>query len=354
MKTALLTPFVEGEAEKAGAKRFRKQLLPVGSLEYEGETLDFSKPKLEELARNFKDSGEQVPFVLADGENRHTSDPERFRGEVVDLSVEDDGLYAVVEASEKGAELIADNPKLGISARIVRDGKDLIEHVCGTLVPRVKGMKPWKAVALSDDQKGVVARDLTGVSFSAPAMDGLSPEDVKTLKALAEKVPALKALADNLDDDGQIKLSDEDKAALDALLAPGGDDPQHKGEKPELSDEAKAEIQAAKDEAKAATERAARVESEAADERFEREAEELVGAGVPPADVKLAEPLLRRKQVIELTDGDDIDASAIVRKLLESRKGTVDLTEVTVGGDAPEDSEQAKARETAKAWREAA
>jgi hypothetical protein len=35
---------------------------------------------------------DQVPFQLADASNAHSNDPERFRGEVLDMEVRHDGL----------------------------------------------------------------------------------------------------------------------------------------------------------------------------------------------------------------------------------------------------------------------
>ena len=42
---------------------------------------------------------DQVPFQLADSKNTHTNDPERTRGQILDLELGEDGLYALAEVT---------------------------------------------------------------------------------------------------------------------------------------------------------------------------------------------------------------------------------------------------------------
>jgi len=141
-------------------------VLPVGQVAYRGRTLDFTRDYLTELARNFNaGAADQVPFLLADAQNQHHSLPERFRGEVKGVEVEADGLYALIETSEEGSRLLADNPRLGVSARI--RGDKVLEHVLGTLDPVVTGMKPWEAIELSSGSAPVI--DLTAASYTGEA-----------------------------------------------------------------------------------------------------------------------------------------------------------------------------------------
>ena len=165
-RTALQTPYRRKDAQRVGARMFRKQVLPVGQVAYRGRTLDFTRDYLTELARNFNaGAADQVPFLLADAQNQHHSLPERFRGEVKGVEVEADGLYALIETSEEGSRLLADNPRLGVSARI--RGDKVLEHVLGTLDPVVTGMKPWEAIELSSGSAPVI--DLTAASYTGEA-----------------------------------------------------------------------------------------------------------------------------------------------------------------------------------------
>ena len=169
-RTALQTPYRRKDAQRVGARMFKKQVLKIGQIDYQGRTLDFTRGYLEELARNFTSKAyDQVPFVLADGENRHTMDPERFRGEVKGVEVTDDGLHALIELTDDGARVVEQNPRLAVSARIVEDhpkGRAL-QHVLGTLDPRATGMKPWEAVELSFGSPHVI--DLTAASYRGEA-----------------------------------------------------------------------------------------------------------------------------------------------------------------------------------------
>jgi hypothetical protein len=119
----------------------------------------------------------RVPFQLADAANAHTNDPERFRGEVVDLDVSDDGLWITARLTEAGEHVLADNPMLGVSARIVEDyarsdGRHFpaaIQHVLGTLDPRIPQLGPWQVIEAANSGHRVI--ELTGCDWS-----GLSPE----------------------------------------------------------------------------------------------------------------------------------------------------------------------------------
>lgn len=323
-------PFAEDEAAKVGRRVFRKQILPVGSLEYEGRTLNFTKDYLKGLAESFNAGAfDQVPFQLANDRNEHNFDPEKYRGEVKALELSDDGLYGVVEMTDEGAEVVSKNPKLGVSARIVEGlekGGNAIQHVLGTLDPRVTGMKPWEAVNLSASDTGVV--DLTSASFSAPVSD--EPTTTKDRK-----------------DDTPPKTAEE---LLAQMLSGDTDTTKDQPQVASLSEEDRRAIELAKSESEAARREAREAREELARTRFEKTRDDLVAAGVPPADVNLAEPILKGGSgTIELSNGEKVDAHNVITKLLESRKGTIDLTTVGVGSGAA-GSQEAEARELAEKW----
>ena len=113
-------------------------------MQYKGRTLRFTAGYLRGLLDAFRSRAyDQVPFQLADAQNTHTNDPERTRGEIVDMDVDGDGLYVTVAATDAGARVLQDNPRLGVSARIVEDyarsdGQHYaaaVQHVLGTLDP---------------------------------------------------------------------------------------------------------------------------------------------------------------------------------------------------------------------------
>ena len=121
---AIQTPFREKRwvelSAGTGLNLFRKQVLPKRSINYKGRTLTFDDAYLTDLAQAFDDKAfDQVAFQMAPGDGQHTVDPERFRGEVHAFEVTPDGLDAILKLTDEGAQAVRDNPKLGVSARIV-------------------------------------------------------------------------------------------------------------------------------------------------------------------------------------------------------------------------------------------
>ena len=92
MTAAVLTPFTAAEAVELGNRLWRKKVLPVGDVGYKGQLLHFTKDYLGQLAAAFTNRAyDQVPFQLADAQNTHTNDPERFRGDIAEMVVRDNG-----------------------------------------------------------------------------------------------------------------------------------------------------------------------------------------------------------------------------------------------------------------------
>ena len=172
MSLAVLTPFTGTPASKSGQRAWRKRLLPVGDVHYQGRTLHFSREYLADLARAFRQHAyDQVPFQIAGPDNRHTNDPERYAGEIVGLDLAEDGLYAVAAVTDRGDRLLTENPHLGVSARIVEaydrsDGVHFpaaLQHVLATLDPRIPGLGPWRTVEAANDVQ--ITIDLSATHF---------------------------------------------------------------------------------------------------------------------------------------------------------------------------------------------
>lgn len=330
--TSYLTPFVDGQPVDLGRLR-RKQVLKFGKVRTnDGTELDINHDLANACVEAYKDGAfDQVPFVLANSDNQHTSAPERFRGEIKGFEVTADGLDMLMEPSASGDALLDENPRLGVSARIVpnytrSDGKTFkaaIEHVAGTLNPVVTGMRPWQAVNLSSTDTGQVI-DLSTEEYQMP-------DETKTDPETTEQVVVDDAAADQIVN----KLDEESLAALKALLE-ADDDEGDSEEEPEpalasvgadLSSEAKAAIDLANSNAQAAVDRAAALELQLANERADREADAYKAAGVPPAMVDLARPALATTgQVIDLSNGQTTDSVAIIRGLLNESRGRIDLS----------------------------
>lgn len=184
-------PVDMSEVIDLGGNVWKKHILPYGKIHYKGRTLDFSKNFAKKLVENFKRKPfDSVPFINVDGHNQHNSDPERVRGEVTNLELGEDGVYARVETNEKGTEYLKTvNPKLGSSVRVRFDWKrpadnkyfgPVLEHLAGTTLPHVPGLKPFAPADLSlvemSERPSMLSKhapgaggveDLTACSFTA-------------------------------------------------------------------------------------------------------------------------------------------------------------------------------------------
>lgn len=239
--TTFLTPFRTSDlAEGDGGKSFWKEMLPETSIEYNDgkstQTLDFDRDYQSDLLTAYDEGAlDQVPFMLADESNRHTMDPERYRGDVVAFKRADElpeaithgkktGLWGKVKfATKDAAKAVMENPNLGVSLRI-REGhtravdgkkfKRVVVHALGTLDPKITGMSGWTpALEFSGYAPNEQVVDLTTSTYKEPAVSKKSKTGSQTLDFATLTDEAVKALTPS-------DISDwtaEDFEALDAL-----------------------------------------------------------------------------------------------------------------------------------------
>ena len=346
---AVHTPFADrSEVVDLGRAVFRKQVLPVGSINYRGRRIDFTREYLSSIVESFKKRAfDAVPFMLADRDNTHTLDPERWRGDVRGLELAEDGLYATVELTEDAAKLVQSNPRFGVSARIIEqleraDGRKFgpsIQHVLGTLDPRVTGMKPWETVELSTEDREVEVVDLTSSLFVEGNDMSLTAEEIEQVRALlAGKTTDLSTPTqeegggdegDTGTDEGADNTGAEEdtdaERTLAGLVEEDNDDVDAQGDTDlsagtvnaiELArlNDAETQIQA--------------LRHQLAAERFGNERNQLIDDGVPPELVDLARPLLDTPDPVTVdlsNSGQPVDASGIVRELLKRSAGYIEL-----------------------------
>jgi hypothetical protein len=371
MTVAVHTPTLAAKASKVGGRLYRKQVLPVGGLDYTDPTtgakrrLEFTKDRLDQMVQSFNDGAyDAVKFQLADAKNTHTLDPERSRGTVRAFELTDRGLDMIVEATPEGAKVIDDNPDLPVSARIVEDltradGKSFpvaIHHVLGTLDPRVPGMSPWQAVDLSAESVPTV--DLSADSFTEKGKQ-MTDTATNTKPTVWSKIGKALGLTDTATEDeigdklaehlavtGDEPTADEIAAAVAALEADANKEPVS------LTAEAQAAIDLANTKAEQAIERAAKVERDARKKAWDTERDAFLRAGVPAALVDLAAPwcggdaptgfidLANEQTTVEQVRDA---AESGFRKLLDECKGLIDLSVI---GEAPEPDDAAAAART--------
>lgn len=360
---ALQLPYVkEPDTSQTGRRLFRVQVLPKAKVEHPSAgDLDFTGDRLSALVERFKAGAyDIVPFVLADSENRHTDDPERFRGEVKGLELADNGLYATVETTDAGAQVLADNPRLPVSVRIVTPttgrfkGQEVLAHVCGTLDPVVKGMRPWEAIEASGE---VDLTDLSAGCFSTPTVstDASQNPGTDAPEISEEEKGALKSFFGKIFSGKDEAPSDEDfDRALAELVAEAETSEEETTTETErepvaasLSDDDRQKI----DMANATAERMA---VKAATTDLSNRLDQLVRDGVPPAMVDATRERLigesdeQKRTLIDFANDRKPAAVEIALATLEAAKGTVDFSEH--GSSLTEETDEAKAiREQAEA-----
>lgn len=383
MSSSVLTPFRHGQPQQVGPRLFRKQLLPLGKpIRHKGQTLVFDRAYLEQVAENFRAGAyDQVPAVLADDDNRHNENPENFRGEVKAVELTQEGLDVVVEMTERGAQLIAENPRLGVSARLVpeverADGRfeNVLRHVCLTMSPKANGMRAWETVStdsvLSASQDGSQTLDFSDAIYpdEMPDTQTLTDEQLDSLKGLSpdERATKVRELLGEMTVEPQEpkkedepkgkfslrrlfgieddKVSDEDiQQALSEMKVENDD--QRERVAATLSDDDRRRIDLAEEKSRKADEKVA-----AAEWKLERK--DLTEAGVPPAMLDLAEPILKSGQevTIDLSDDQQADASEVIRKLLHEAKGTVDLSDAHGSSENKDREAEAKDLASDEKW----
>jgi hypothetical protein len=290
---------------------------------------------LADLARNFDAKVfDQVPFLLADGSNTHTMDPERFRGEVTGVEATDEGLDVLLELTPDAADLVRKNPKLGVSARIVEgltqaDGtrhSRVLQHVLGTLDPRVTGMASWEEVALAEEVGETV--DFTSREVNM-VPEGTGTETPPTPTA-TPPTPT-----------GTVTDDEARAAEIELARVAAEEDDRERANEIELLRTNSVTNQG----------RIEQLEMDLARERFDRDAAAYVDAGVPPVMVNLARPLLElpAAPVIELSNAENIDVGQVVRGILDEAKGFVELQREQ-GHSFRRESEKEEADALLEAW----
>lgn len=222
MTSTVLTPFTASQVIELGNK-WRKLLLPIGEVAYKGRTLKFTRDYLGRLVHAFNDGAyDQVPLQLAGPDNGHTNAVEAYAGKIIGADVDSQGLWVTVEPTDRGQQLLEENPMLGVSARIVEDYSRAdgayypaaIQHVLATHDPRIPGMGPWTAVEASNEPPGITI-DLSRSDWAAGNVIDLSAYGVANATAweIAQVDQTLAELAEYEAECADLGLSPEEAYA---------------------------------------------------------------------------------------------------------------------------------------------
>jgi hypothetical protein len=372
--TILLGPVLTGSptykvTERDGKKRtlYKKQILPEGKYNYNGTELDLTGPVLDLAVEAFKDNAyDEVPFQFGGTQSEHNTDPFRRGGTLVHMErVPGKGIDGYFDLGAEGGKYVTDFPKFGVSPRIKLNHERMvdkkkfpvaIQHICGTLVPRVNGMSPWSKVDLSDSDtdSGEQVIDLSTETIAAP-QGGIAGD------LIVVKQPSSDGGKEGEDGGDMPTLSKEqleflnkmieDQAAIDKLVSGTNGSAVSVNTPAEVVVPEEIKLSLGAHASEIAALKAQNVKSEWAARRAQ-----LAAAGVPPAQLDLAEPIMTRADttIIDLSTSEgtvQVTDKAQMLGLLESLKGTIDFGgELGHGVGGREPSADSDSQEDIDAW----
>lgn len=375
---SLFTPWRRERTVELGNHRWRKQLLPLGTVVYNGERIDFSRGYLRGLVRAFSDRAvDAVPFQLAGDNNKHTNAVKQRAGTIRGLELVDDGLDLILETDDEGDKLLSKYPDIGVSARIYEDytresdGRHwpaALQHVLATLDPHIVGMRQWTKLepelAMSNSHSRVI--DLTNEKFEGEGKEERVPKTRGSLKEILAKLESdgdeTELTDEELDrllaivnaageDDSESELSDEELEAILAAAEAEGDDTED-----DATSSDPAVIAAANRSSRALELANARLEHQALElagvqkrldtSEWEREKRELATKyGIPPSISEKGRALLFGSgHVVELSNGEEVDAGGILRDVLHAIGDRVKILDLSglIGSDLQEPDTEEK------------
>lgn len=351
----VVSDIIEVELSDSKGKRtlWKKEILPAGKRKYKGKELDFSTINPAVLKAFDEKAFDAVPFVMSLTDNKHPDtgqEAEQLEGDLDKLEMGADGAlfgYFDLSNSPKVVSTIRkSNGKFGVSGRIEVDytaedsGKHFdyaLSHVCGTTRPHLKGMAGWEPVDLSEEEK-----EKEVIDFSSEVIDEPTTSDDK--KGTGDDLVAVEIPKEKLDK--LLALLDYDEDPMEETA-----DDIEKKEQVQLPDAVKEQIAAAEKASKDALQLAETMQVDAAKTRWEAERQVLLTQGVPPVLLDLAGKVLSRHRpvTLEFSEGDVVDATAVVREILDEAKGVITLGEERghsfSDNDRPENREYVKLEE---------
>jgi hypothetical protein len=380
-RVTVLTPVNESDVVDLGRKMFRKQLLPKRQIDYKGRKINFDDTYLDNIAQSFRDAAfDTCPLVMADSDNRHTMSPLAANGEIVGVERTPDGVDIIVSANEAAAKVLEENPKVGVSARIVEqfrrsDGKSwpaALQHALITFDPRIPGLRPWSLVDCANETDDVIdlsALTFTGEGAQAAVVTSERPTSAATgeetqkgaasmepqlteeeLAAIRAVVPLFHKIAGGGDGNAPAPVpaaatvppaTQFTQTELDDVAAPAADEDAAELETVAASnnDEAARALELANARIDALAVRNARLEARENERQFEVEKDRLAREfGVPPVVTDLCRQWLTGEHTVELSNGTQADPGADIRNALQQFGAIAQLLDLSSSKGSPLDS----------------
>jgi len=336
-------PTTKVKDRSSGKTYFKKRILKEGTFDYKTQSgekikLDLTAPELKKYVEAFKNKAyDEVPFQFG-----HTNDADKRGGTLVQVEhVPGKGIDGYFELDTKAAEYVEKYPNFGVSPRLVldisrADGKSYegaIQHVAGTVVPRLNGMGPWEKVELSESED---------TDDSTPILD-LSTETITIERDRKVTVPEKKT-----EEGSVVQLSQEEYEFFKSMKTEYEQAQRLLGEadkeKQTAPTQQQIDLSEVTTKAESALSAVQALQKKAVEDGWKAQRTLLAQQGVPPAALDLATPIMTsmETQVFDLStpDGDiKVDAKTQMLGLLETMKGQIDLSGERghgVGGTQPE------------------
>lgn len=362
MTKSVLTPVDRSTATVVDLANhvFRKEILRPSTIKYKGKQKTFSPAYIKGLKDSFDAQlyCDTVPAQLAPGDNAHTNDVERTGGRLTGVELTTDNrLVGVFTLNARGAAAVEDSDRLvGVSARIVEGASDAngklippsMQHVLLTVDPRIRGLKPWEKVDLSEDDSEITETlDLSAAEFPGETEEKmgdtktkdelvtveLSQDDATALvEMLADRKAAVELAAATAEAATKAKgkktpkqiafekmmaAKKGGKAADDAEDEADGGDDEGDEKDTKLTAEEVTALELAQVTAESAEARVFELSRQLQIANADREVEKLLARGLAPAVVDLARPVLELDpQVVELANGETVDPGEVLRSVL--------------------------------------
>ena len=324
-------PTTKVKDKASGQIFYKKRILPEGTFDYKtssGEKikLDLTAGQLKNFVDSFsKKAYDEVPFQFG----KHDNDPTLRKGTVKHVEhVPGKGIDAYFALDQDAAKYVEKYPNFGVSPRLVMgidraDGKKFvgaIQHVAGTVVPRMTGMGPWEKVELSEDGD---------TDTDTPVID-LSTETIEVKREGKIVTEQKKTEGDGSD---TFTLSKEDYDFFQNMKTEFAKAEQlfTEVETPKESTEKSVELSAVEQKADQALSALAELRVQGAKDQWTAQKALLLSQGVPPNALDLATPVMESvdPQTYDLsTEEGTVKVSAKTQMLgqLELMKGMVDLS----------------------------
>lgn len=203
---------------KTKGRLFRKHILSTGTLHHGGRKIEIDDTFLNTIVKNFRDKVcdiVQVPIV--DDANRHSEDPSRNIGEVIDLQVENGKLYSYIDSRKSGASDELGNTLIGASAMLSTNYVDTstntpkgptLLHVAITNRPHVLNLDDFEEIIAASSNPSDEVILLSETSESSDSEETKTEETQNMTKE--ELIDQLKA---EHDIDVAVLLSNEERIA---------------------------------------------------------------------------------------------------------------------------------------------